>query len=123
MAGLGLNTNIISKLAGRISYLNARHDVMVQNIANMETPNYKAKDIEFKGYLDEFQKTGQGEENTSVYKPDVEEIFLQDDPKPNGNNVSMEEQMAKMADNSVEFMVATEVIKKNLALLKFSTSE
>lgn len=122
MAGLSLNTEIIARLSGRISYLNARNDLLAQNIAHLETPNYKTKDLEFLGFVEEAAAQAKEKDNM-YYNPDVKEVFVKGDPKPNGNDVNMEQQMANIADNSVEYMVATEVIKKNLALLKFSASD
>lgn len=122
MSGLKLNTDIFSRLSGRLTYLNARHDVMVQNIANLETPDYKSKDVEFQGYVDDQLSEAERNLQTS-FTPKMSEINIKADAKPNGNTVSIEEQMAKMADNSVEYMVASEIFKKNLSLLKFSLSE
>lgn len=122
MSGLKLNTDIFSRLSGRLTYLNARHDVMVQNIANLETPDYKSKDVEFQGYVDDQLSESERNLQTS-FTPKMSEINIKGDAKPNGNTVSIEEQMAKMADNSVEYMVASEIFKKNLSLLKFSMSE
>ena len=122
MSGFKINTDVFARLAGRISYLTARHDALVQNIANIETPNYKAQEVQFSGYLDDQLSESARSENT-VFTPKMEEVKAPGEAKPNGNTVSMEDQMAKMADNSMEYMVASEIFKKNLALLKFSLSD
>lgn len=118
MAGINFNSQLIAQIAGRISYLNTKQDLYAQNVANLETPGYQAKDIEFKGYLEQFQ--GKEALNKTVYTPDIEVKTKSSDPKVNGNTVHLEEQMAKLTDNSVEFMMATEILKKHLALTKLS---
>lgn len=125
MSGFSLNTDLISRLAGRIAYLGTKNDIVSQNIANLETPNYKAKEMSFEGYLQD--EMGHAEDSgmrgALIFSPKVNVEDSSAHPKPNGNNVSMEEEMADLADNSIEFMVATETIKKQLAMLKFAASE
>ncbi|MBF0104157.1 MAG: hypothetical protein HQM16_02410 [Deltaproteobacteria bacterium] len=123
MPGIILNTDIIQRLSGRLSYLGARNDLLAQNIAHMETPNYQAKDLLFQGFVEGFQSEEAKQMDQINIEPKMEETKIDTDAKANGNNVIMEDQMARLADNSVEFMVATEVIKKNLALLKFAAAD
>ncbi|MCP5464762.1 MAG: hypothetical protein H7A33_07050 [Deltaproteobacteria bacterium] len=117
MSGFKINSEQMAKLAGRLSYLSARHNVLVQNVANLETNDYKAKDLEFKGYLDQQTQDGQ-----ALKVPDVKMTTSSADPDAKGNNVVVEQQMADLADNSVEFFFATELIKKNLAMLKYASA-
>lgn len=128
MESFKLNTDLISRLGGRITYLGTRNDVLSQNLANLETSNYQAKDLSFSGYLDDLQAQSKIDSNgmakEAFFKtPKTENVVSTADPGPNGNNVNMEDEMAKLADNSVEFMIATDIIKKNLAHIKLVTSQ
>lgn len=127
MEGFKLNTDLISRLGGRMTYLNTRNDVLAQNLANLETPGYKSLDLEFRGYLEDMQTSGSdssAEGTDPFFKTvQIENKISTADVGPNGNNVNMEDQMAQMAGNSVEYMVATEVIKKHLAMIKLSTAQ
>lgn len=117
MAGFQVLTDSALHLAGRLDYLNDSHNVYTQNIAHIETPGYKAKVVEFEGFLDQ-EKPLPGSVKYAV------EASIQDDKaakvKPNGNSVNMEDQVAKMTNNSMEYMVAIEAIKKNLALIRLA---
>ncbi len=128
MEGFKLNTDLISRLGGRITYLGTRNDVLSQNIANLETANYQAKDLSFSGYLDDLQAQAKVDSNEMTKEaffktPNTENVVSTADPGPNGNNVNMEDEMAKLANNSVEFMVATDIIKKHLSHIKLATSQ
>lgn len=127
MEGFKLNTDLVSRLGGRMTYLSARNDVLTQNLANLETPDYKSRDVEFQGYLEDMQSYAQGfsAKNLDPFfkTAQIENKISTADSGPNGNNVNMEEQMAQMAGNSIEYMVATEVIKKHLAMIKLSTAQ
>lgn len=127
MEGFKLNTDIVSRLGGRMTFLSTRNDVLTQNLANLETPEYKSRDLEFEGYLEDMQNYANTSTTQNVdpfFKTaQIENKISTADAGPNGNNVNMEDQMAQMAGNSIEYMVATEVIKKHLAMIKLSTSQ
>ncbi len=119
MSGFKLNTELLARLGGRISYLNARNNVLSNNLSNLETPEFKAQELEFDGYVEE-ALGGADKDLKSVYTPKMEQVDAPGEAKPNGNTVNLEEQMADLADNSLEFMMATEVLKKQLSLIKLS---
>jgi flagellar basal-body rod protein FlgB len=105
-------------LTGRLGYLSDRHQLLSQNLAHMETPNYRAKDLSFDGYLN------RSEESADVlFQPRQDVITTGGALKANGNDVNMEQEMAKLADNSVEYMTAIEILKKNVTLMKISVAD
>lgn len=126
MAGFSIS-DTIGMLSGRISYLDDRHKLILDNIAHADTPGYKSKDLEFNGFL---KAAADGDDATLMqgdgsvsFKP-KEDITIRDGhAKADGNNVSVESEMANLTDNSLEFMTATEILKRQLSLLKYSLSE
>ncbi len=117
-----INNQLMSQLLGRMEYVSKRHDVLATNVAHSETPGFVAKDLEFSGFIEQAE---QNEKNsyTVMAKPQVTVKESTAPKNANNNNVNMEQEMAKMTDNSVEYMLATEVIKKHLIMIKFSGSE
>lgn len=112
-----IDNQLVAELLGRMEFIGARHDVLSGNIAHSETPNYVAKDVLFKGFVEQ----NMGDTNGVGGKPEMEIIESQSPKNANGNNVSLENEMAKMTDNSLEYMTAAEIMKKHLSLLKYST--
>lgn len=105
-------TLILTKLMD-VSALRQR--VLANNLANINTPGYKRKDVSFKGELESAIKLDSDLqiENT---KPKVFEDM--DVPaRPDGNTVSLEDEMAKMSENSLLYSFATQVAKKKFARL------
>lgn len=115
MSGFRVISDPVAQLTGRMSFLNDRHNLVAQNLAHMETPNYIAKDISFDGFV----KSSFGDGDVA-YDPRVNVLELTDEMKANGNNVQMEKEMAKMADNSMEYMTAINVLKKNLSMIRYA---
>ena len=64
----GSNTTLLEK---SMSLRTARHGLLASNIANAETPNYRAVDIDFKGTMENYLQKKQAETapNWSCKKP------------------------------------------------------
>ena len=108
-----------------------QHSLMTANIANADTPHYKAKYIRFDSILEdaigktsEMRRTHQNHVSGlhgTAQDPSVTTI----DPPPwvlDGNSVSMEREMVRLKENSLMFRSVTKGISKRLALLKFAAS-
>lgn len=108
-----------------------RQNIINSNIANAETPGYKAKVVDFEDALakaiatdERFAKTNPGAvtDQIGAVKPDV-----YDNPDINitndGNTVDMEKEMAALAENTVLYKAAVQLINKKLAQMKYAVTE
>ena len=105
--------NVIKKIQ---DYVVVKQRVIANNIANVETPGFKAKDVAFK---DEFQKALQtGDFNRAMQiQPSVYET--NDAPLRNdGNNVDLEKEMIELQKNKMKFDVYTEILRNRYKLVK-----
>lgn len=108
-----------------------RNEAITSNIANAETPQYRATDLHFAGELDR----AFGMSTDSIAKTHTGHIDLQENgaahlipdlsgaTKPDGNNVDIDIQMGQLAYNSGEYSNAAEFYRKKLAFLKFAIRE
>lgn len=83
-----------------------RNDVISQNIANVDTPGYKRKVVQFEEFLNSEMKTGQISQGAS--KLTSEGIKITEDPvnssyRSDENNVDIENEMALLAANSIRY--------------------
>lgn len=104
-----------------------RHTLLSGNVANSETPNYRARDLDF---ANELQKAvGHGSEDelqkTNALHMDSTELSQAHAVFDNsgamggdGNNVDLDVSMAKIADNSRGYSNATSWLGVQLRLLK-----
>lgn len=108
-----------------------RQNIINSNIANAETPNYKAKVVDFEDALaaaiatdERFAKTNPGvvSDKVAAVRPDV-----YDNPDINvtndGNTVDMEKEMAALAENTVLYKAAVQLINKKLAQMKYAVTD
>ncbi len=109
-------------------------NVISSNIANADTPGYKAKAVEFEAALRDALDVGDGlkpEVNSPLHisrKPtDPVNPVIYDDPNGieslDGNTVNRSSEMAKMAENQLIYDGSVEMLKRKLGMLKYAISE
>ena len=101
-----------------------RHRTIASNIANLDTPGFKARDIDFHEVLDlvaeNMELNGFGEELqsrqevTSVIEP-REVPFLTE--RLDGNSVDIDREMANLTLNAGQYRLAKELLQARLRLL------
>lgn len=101
----------ISSLEKGLSFATTKNEVIAQNIANVDTPGYKAKEVSFRDYLADAQKNVITSYKTDVrhYDFNITEnkngIFSRDNwrVRVNGNGVNMDSEQAKLAENTIYY--------------------
>lgn len=88
------------------------HKLISSNIANANTPGYKAKRIDF-----------QSEMRRKVVKKEDVKIFEDERPtghlQPDGNTVEMEKEVANFVENSLMYNAIVQALVKKLSLMKY----
>ncbi len=123
-------------LASAINFRVLRNNVISSNIANSETPGYKAKKLDFEAALGRALDTdglrglsalnqrhmAMGPGSISKIRADV-----YDNPDANvtndGNTVDMEREMAALAENTILYKAALELINKKMGALRYAVTE
>lgn len=108
-----------------------RHEAISSNIANAETPLYRAVDVSFENELSRaFDASGQSMLKTNPKHMDSSGSMtahtindLSGVTKPDGNNVDIDIQMGKLAYNSGQYTNATNILRKQLGVLRRMISE
>jgi flagellar basal-body rod protein FlgB len=124
---------LISFFAGAVSqierglvYANRRHEVIVQNIANLETPGYKAKDLVFADALNASSTAGGLPVPLS---PDdrggrLPRLVQSNDGAVNadGNDVNLDRQMARLSENTLFQHALVQILSGQFNALKQAIS-
>lgn len=113
-----------------LRFAQARHDVLAGNIANIDTPGYRTRDLSptlFQARLREAlqRRTATvGASSPGFYEglqhvsKDLESILFHDD-----SNVSIEHQVAEMTKNQLQHNVALAIMANQFRLLQAVISE
>lgn len=117
-------------MKGQMGWLSRRQEVLAQNIANADTPGYKAKDLKSFNFQDmvKSQKMRLNAVTTSPMHMEgarrstssfaVEENRNPYETSPDGNSVVLEEQMAMVGENQAQFQLTSELYRKHIAMIK-----
>ncbi len=108
-----------------------RNEAITSNIANAETPQYRAIDLNFAGELERaFGAGSQPLKTTNAKHLDVgseSNAHLVSDlsgaTKPDGNNVDIDIQMGQLDYNSSRYSGAANLLRKKLGLLRLAIRE
>ena len=95
-----------------------RHAVIAENIANADTPGYTAKDVQpFADIFHESEKTG-----LRPQEIDAKTVVMDvgNAASPNGNTVSLEQQMMLSTQNKADHDMALAVYKKTMDMMKMA---
>ncbi len=123
-------------LAASANLRSLRQNVVSANIANAETPGYTAKKLDFEEALGRALEL----EGVGGMKANNERHYIggagslasvkadtYDNPDANknndGNTVDLEREMSTLAENSLLYKAAIQLINKKLAALKYAAGE
>jgi flagellar basal-body rod protein FlgB len=102
-----------SNLERYMDLLSARQKLVVSNIANADTPGYKARDIDFQ---DEFRNA------IDARRPQPAQVFGLK-TKNDGNNVNIDRESRLLAENNLRFSIATGLLRSRLKTLRSAIEE
>jgi flagellar basal-body rod protein FlgB len=88
-----------------------RHQVIAANLANVDTPGYRTRDLRpFAGEIERAMAGNESSPSEQSFTPIAHEIrgLLE---RPDGNNVSVERESLLLAQNQLRFQVAVQFMK------------
>lgn len=117
---MGLIPNPLSSvLEGILAYQDRRHDVISGNIANANTPGYRAFDLVLKGSMDQMQPLEARRSQAGHLSMDERldrlgaRVMRSEAPgRLDGNNVSMEQEFVKLMENRMRYNAAFELMDR-----------
>jgi flagellar basal-body rod protein FlgB len=93
----------------------ARHKLIASNLANIDTPGYRTRDLDFRAELARIDASDElggewGSLNYASYAPVARPVrgLLE---RPDGNNVSVERESLFMAETQMKFNLGVQLLK------------
>jgi len=104
-------------LAEALTLHQRRHEVLASNLANLETPGFRAQDLDFQAALKDAFAAAGDEESAETRPPRV----VPDAAAParaDGNTVDLDLQMAKLSANGTAYLALARILGQRIALLR-----
>jgi flagellar basal-body rod protein FlgB len=118
----------VEQLGRGLSYAGLRHEILSRNVANADTPGYRAQDLIVDDGLGPQAPSAPGDVAASLLPLGRAErrprlVYTGEQaPRPDGNDVKVERQMAVMAENQLYHQALTQVLANHFATLKQAIS-
>lgn len=111
--------NLASEMA---RHATRRHRIIAENVANADTPGYRARDVkDFQATLKESftaRATRPGHMQAEADAVEAQTYVLDVAASPNGNSVSLEDQAVRAVEAQGEHALALAVYSKAVAILR-----
>jgi len=113
-----IDTAQINALTRFLDATAQRQQAITTNIANIDTPNYHTKDVEFRSLL---EQASSGVMPAS-FQPHLREVQgLME--RPDGNNVSLEREGLALADTQLQFQTGVQLLRSEFKRLQTAIQE
>ncbi len=130
---MDVNDKTLKALTTALNFREMRQELISSNVANANTPGFKAKKLDFEEALARALDTdGQMQMNVSDGRHfnvgnggfNNLEPEIYDDPNgvvsENGNTVDVEAEMARMAENKLMYDALVQLINKKMGMMKYA---
>ena len=119
--------NTFQLLENAIGTAHRRQSLMTSNLSNVDTPGYKAKDIDFKAAM---AKAVESNKNVTMAKTDPGHIgmgsgaasiadVIEEEGDWNGfNYMNVDKMVTRMTENSLIYRTATETLLRKISIMK-----
>lgn len=116
------SNDVLGVIKKRMAWLNQRQAVLAENVANSDTPGYKARDLAAPSFQETLKKVGNVGLNTTKSNHIVPASMAgvnartvkvdTGEGRINGNTVDLEQEMLKVSQTGIEYQQMTMFYKK-----------
>ncbi len=114
-----VDTPLIHSLTRALDLTSLRQRVVSENIANIDTPGYQTRDIDF---ASEFKRALTADETGTDSEPVAVRTLHGLEQRPDGNNVSIDRESLLMAQNQLQFQTDVAVLRSEFSRLQLAIS-
>jgi flagellar basal-body rod protein FlgB len=118
---------LFAMLKSKMSYVNARQQLIAQNVANADTPDYMPQDLKPFSFAAMAQAAGSGlivnQPGQMAVGPSVKAGALKPVDTPDtearidGNQVVLEDQMSKLTEARIDYETAVDFYQQSMSML------
>jgi len=129
---MNINDKTLQSLAAAVKFREMRHELITANLANAETPGYKAQVLDFEEALAQAvdaenrygmatsdpRHYGVGGGGFNLLSPQIYDD-PNGDPGVDGNTVDAEKEVVSMNDNEIMYEAAVQLLNKKIGMAKY----
>ena len=125
-----MNMPVFSALTDKMRWHQNRQGLLAENVANAETPGYRGRDLAQYDFSNRASATSSATVTTTATQPMHFSVSSTEgsafgaqrmanfEVTPEGNGVTLEDEMMKVTTNLMDFQAATSLYQKSIKILK-----
>lgn len=127
------NSTTIPVLEQLVNFAQMRHQVLAGNIANLDTPGYRTRDLSSDKFEASLRQAieSRDEQQTASFAPQADDLNpfapvkagLEGILRHDNDNVGLEQQLMEMAKNQMQHNLAMTIMNNQLQLIGAAISE
>jgi len=111
----------LDRLGRHLEYHTERQAMIAANLANLDTPGYRARDVSFSEQVD---LQIDGNERLQTMRHESEAVVADDEvPDEDGNTVALEGQVSKMRANMTRYRSVSELLSRRIGMLRYAAGD
>jgi flagellar basal-body rod protein FlgB len=114
-----IDTSQLVHIERFLDLVSTRESLLVSNIANVDTPGYRTKDIDFRGELERAMYQGDDAQPEAPLVQEVRGLLS----RPDGNNVSVDREGLLLAELQLKYQAAVESLKAEFDYIRWAIRE
>ena len=109
--------SMLPLLESFLGVVSTRHQLIVSNMANIDTPGYHTQDVDFRAELHRAMNSG-----TEQLSPAVHSVpgLLQ---RPDGNDVNLDRESLLLAETQMQYQIGVQIMKSEFHRLLSAINE
>lgn len=125
-----MNMPVFTALTDKMRWHHARQGLLAENVANAETPGFRGRDLAQYDFADRSSGFSSASVTTSATQPMHFSVSSSEgsafgaqrmanfEVTPEGNGVTLEDEMMKVTTNMMDYQAATTLYQKSIKILK-----
>jgi len=125
-----MNMPVFTAITDKMRWHQTRQGLLAENVANAETPGYRGRDLAQYDFADRTAGFSAASVTTSATQPMHFSVASSEggafgaqrmanfEITPEGNGVSLEDEMMKVTTNLMDYQAATSLYQKSIKILK-----
>lgn len=108
---------MLQQLQGYLQLTNQRQQMIVSNMANVDTPGYHTQDLDFQGAMQQVVNEG------NVHMLPASREVQQLPERPDGNNVNIDRESLLLSQTQLQYQMGIQLIKSEFHKLLTAIKE
>ena len=105
----------VEMLQGYLNILTNRQQMITSNMANIDTPGYHTKDVNFGAAMRQVMDQGGDGSGARLLQASLETAGLPE--RPDGNNVNVDRESLALAQTQLQFQLGVQLVKSDLQMV------